>query len=67
MEFWASVLEALAISDLAYGSLVNGLGVRAKDRGGVILYTRTTDEEQALSHLTSETLRSVGEMDVFLL
>lgn len=67
MEVWASVLEALAVSDVAYGSLVNGLGIRAKDRGGVIMYTRTTDEEQDLSHLSSETLRSVGEMDVFLL
>lgn len=67
MEIQASVLEALAISDVVYGSLVNGLSFRAKDRGRVIMYTCTMDEEQALSHLTSETWRSVGQMDVFLL
>lgn len=67
MEVQASVLEALAISNMVYGSLDNRLGIRAKDRGRVITYTRTMDEEQVLFHHTSETLRSVGEMDIFLL
>lgn len=43
------------------------LGIRAKDRGRIIMYTCNMGEELALSHLTSETWRSVEEMDAFLL
>lgn len=67
MEVQAPGLEALTTSDVVYRSLVKGLGSKARGTGRVIMYTCTMDEEQALSRLTSESLRSVGEMDVFLL
>jgi len=67
VEVQTLVLEALAISDVVYGSFIKRLGSRAKDRSRVIIYICTMGEEQALSRLTSETLRSVGEIDDFLL
>lgn len=41
MEIQASVLEVLAISDVVYGSLANGLGIRAKVTSSITMYTHT--------------------------